>query len=51
MCVYICKSNKDHKSNLYLARNTLSRNIGYTQTFFILFEQEWSYKNFKSLIM
>ena len=23
-----------------MARNTLSRNIGYTQTFFILFEQE-----------
>ena len=24
----------------YMARNTLSRNIGYTQTFLILFEQE-----------
>ena len=35
----------------YMARNTLSGNIGYTQTFLILFEQEWSYKNYKSLIM
>ena len=28
------------RCHLHMARNTLSRNIGYTQTFFILFEQE-----------
>ena len=37
-----CKSHFAYTQNLriYMARNTLSRNIGYTQTFLILFEQE-----------